>query len=253
METDLILLAYGMACVFGAAIVRGYSGFGFSLLSITSLSLFLEPRDVVPAIFMMEIAASLHLLPGIWREVHWRSIALLLVGCAVATPIGVWILASMPAAPMKIGLAIFAGTATALLWRGFALRTIPGAAATLATGAASGFFNGAIGIGGPPVILFYFGSPAAVNVGRASVIAYFLGTDMMGLAYMAPHELIDRSTLIRFAAYLPALLMGVWLGARGFRGADPERFRRWVLIIMFVMSGLTGLKGAYELLQAATG
>jgi hypothetical protein len=92
------------------------------------------------------------------------------------------------AAPMKIGLAIFAGTATALLWRGFALRTIPGTAATLATGAASGFFNGAIGIGGPPVILFYFGSPAAVNVGRASVIAYFLPT--MGLA-MAPHELID--------------------------------------------------------------
>jgi cytochrome d ubiquinol oxidase subunit I len=58
METDLILLAYGMACVFGAAVVRGYSGFGFSLLAVTSLSLFLEPRDVVPAIFMNLIVGS---------------------------------------------------------------------------------------------------------------------------------------------------------------------------------------------------
>jgi hypothetical protein len=33
------LAIYAMACVFTAAIVRGYSGFGFSLLAITSLSL----------------------------------------------------------------------------------------------------------------------------------------------------------------------------------------------------------------------
>lgn len=253
ISNDLILLAYGMACVFGAAIVRGYSGFGFSLLAITALSLAMEPRDVVPAIFMMEIAASLHLLPGIWREIHWRSISLLLIGCIVATPVGVLILASAPAAPMKIAVAIFVAIATGLLWRGFALRRTPGPVATIATGAASGFFNGAIGIGGPPVILFYFSSPAAVSVGRASVIAYFLGTDAVGLAFMAPQDLIDLSTLTRFALFLPALLIGVWLGARSFRSANPDRFRRWVLIILFAMSALTGIKGLIEILQSAQG
>jgi len=253
ITNDLILLAYGMACVFGAAIVRGYSGFGFSLLAITALSLAMEPKDVIPAIFMMEIAASLHLLPGIWREVHWRSISLLLIGCIVATPIGVWILASAPAAPMKIALAVAVAVAAVMLWRGFRLERTPGLAATIATGAASGFLNGGLGIAGPPVILFYFSSPAAVNVGRASVIAYFLGTDVTGLAFMAPQDLIDMSVLTRFAAFLPALLIGVWLGARSFRGANPEKFRRWVLIILFVMSALTGIKGIVEILQSAQG
>lgn len=253
ISNDLILLAYGMACVFGAAIVRGYSGFGFSLLAITALSLAMEPRDVVPAIFMMEIAASLHLLPGIWREIHWRSIALLLVGCIIATPLGVLILASAPAAPLKIALAVAVAVAAVMLWRGFRLERAPGPAATIATGAASGFLNGALGIAGPPVILFYFSSPAAVNVGRASMITYFLGTDVTGLAFMAPHELINWSTLIRFVTFLPALLVGVWLGARSFRSADPVKFRRWVLIILFFMSALTGIKGLIELLQSAQG
>lgn len=244
---EFALLAYGMACVFGAAIVRGYSGFGFSLLAITALSLAMEPKEIVPAIFMMEIAASLHLLPGIWRDIHWRSIGLLLVGCVVATPIGVWILASAPAAPLKIALAVAVAVAAIMLWRGFHLERTPGRAATIATGAASGLLNGALGIAGPPVILFYFSSPAAVHVGRASVIAYFLGTDVTGLAFMAPQDLINASTLTRFATFLPALLIGVWIGARSFRSANPERFRQWVLIILFVMSALTGVKGVVEI------
>ena len=79
--------------MFGAAIVRGYSGFGFSLLSITALSLVLPPVAVVPSIFLLEIAASLRLLPEVWGQVHWSSIRLLLVGCVLATPAGVWALA----------------------------------------------------------------------------------------------------------------------------------------------------------------
>jgi uncharacterized membrane protein YfcA len=247
--SEIALLAYGMACVFGAAIVRGYSGFGFSLLAITALSLAMEPKDIVPAIFMMEIAASLHLLPSIWREVHWRSIGLLLAGCVVATPIGVWILTSVPAAPLKIALAIAVVIAAIMLWRGFHLERTPGRAATVATGAVSGLLNGALGIAGPPVILFYFSSPAAVNVGRASVIAYFLGTDITGLAFMAPQDLINASTLTRFATFLPALVIGVWIGARSFRTANPEKFRRWVLIILFFMAALAGIKGVIELLS----
>src|SRR5918996_5471713 len=98
--------AYVIACVFGAAYVRGYSGFGFSLLAITSLSLVLSPAEIIPPIFMMEVLASISLLPGIWKDIHWRSLGLLSAGCLVATPLGVWLLVAIPAAPMKIALSI---------------------------------------------------------------------------------------------------------------------------------------------------
>lgn len=240
-------IAYSVACVFGAAIVRGYSGFGFSLLAITALSLALPPAEIVPSIFMLEIAASLHLLPGIWRDIHWRAIGLLLLGCAVATPLGVLLLATVPAPPMRIAMSLFVIVVVGLLWRGFVLKTMPGPRATVATGAASGLFNGAFGIGGPPVILFFFSSPAGVAVGRASVIAYFLGTDSIGLAFQAQADLTNWATLWRFLTFLPPLLAGVWLGARSFRQANPESFRRWVLRILALLAALTAAQGAVQM------
>ena len=239
-------VAYAIACVFAAAIVRGFAGFGFSLLAITAISLAMPTAMAVPAIFLMEIAASLHLLPGVWREVHWRAIGLLLLGCLVTTPLGVWLLATVPAPPMQVALGLVVLTAAGLLLRGYALQTMPGRTATVATGAASGLLNGAFGIGGPPVILFFFASPAGVAVGRASVIAYFLGTDLIGLAFMLPEGLIGTTQLWLALAFLPALVAGNWIGARGFRGVGHEAFRRWVLWLLMLLALLTlgqGLSG----------
>jgi uncharacterized protein len=241
--------AYAVACVFGAAIVRGYAGFGFSLLAVTAISLALPPATVVPSIFLMEIAASLHLLPSVWREVHWRAIGLLLLGCLAATPWGVWLLATAPAAPMQVALGAVVLAAAALLYRGHALRAMPGRAATVATGAASGLLNGAFGIGGPPVVLFFFASPAGAAVGRASVIAYFLGTDTIGLAFMLRQGLVGREQLALALVFLPALAAGVWIGARGFRHADPDAFRRWTLSLLMLLAVLTAGQGLLATLR----
>jgi hypothetical protein len=244
---NAFVIAYATVCVFLAAAVRGYSGFGFSLLAVTALSLALPPAQVVPSIFILEIAASLHLLPGIWKDIHWRSIGPLIAGCAVATPFGVWLLANVPAAPMQIALAVFVLTATVLLWRGFALQTMPGPAASAATGAASGFFNGAFGIGGPPVILFYFASPAGNVAGRASVIAYFLATDAIGLVFLAREGLVTTDTIVRALIFLPALLGGVWVGERTFRTANPETFRRAILLLLALLAVVTAAGGVATL------
>ena len=247
MSTPVI--AYSVMCIFFAAMVRGYSGFGFSLLAIAALSLALPPAEIVPSIFMLEIAASLHLLPGIWKDIHWRSIALLLAGCLVGTPFGVWLLAHIPAPPMLVALGLFILASAFLLWRGFALKTMPNRPATMATGAISGLFNGAFSTGGPPVILFYFASPAGTIAGRASIIAYFLGTDMIALPLLAREGLVTWEAFIRALMFLPPLLAGVWLGARSFKGADPAVFRKWVLTILALLAVLTAAKGLFSLLQ----
>ena len=241
------IIGYSLICIFLAAIVRGYSGFGFSLLVITALSLVLPPAEIVPSIFMLEVAASLHLLPGIWRDVHWKSLAPLTLGCLLATPIGVYFHANVPAPPMQVALALFVLTATLLLWRGFALKTMPGPLASTAAGAAAGLANGAFGMAGPPVVLFYFASPAGNIVGRASLIAYFVATDVIGLAFQSREGLVTWEAFIRALIFMPALFAGVWLGARSFKGADPAVFRNWVLFILAALAVLTAAKGLVSL------
>jgi uncharacterized protein len=235
-------LSYGILVIFLAAIVRGYSGFGFSLLTITALSLVYPTAEIVPAIFMLEIVASLHLLPSIWRDVHWKSLLPLIVGCLIATPLGVWALASLPPAPMQLAMSIFVLAAVALMAKGYAMKTMPNLATSTVAGAASGLANGAFGIGGPPVVLFYFSSPAGHIAGRASLTVFFIATDVIGLANLSVHGLITKATLIQSLIFLPPLFAGVWLGARSFKGADPEQFRKVVLVLLAFLAVVIGAK-----------
>lgn len=235
-------LFFAVLVVFLAAIVRGYSGFGFSLLTITALSLVYAPAEIVPSIFMLEIAASLHLLPSIWKDVHWRSLLPLTIGCLVATPLGVWFLANIPAPPMQLAMAVFVLVCVGFMAMGFALKTMPGTAASTAAGAASGLANGAFGIGGPPVVLFYFATPAGHVAGRASLIAFFLFTDVIGLANQSAYGLITWNAATKAAIFLPALLAGIWLGSRSFRSASPDGFRKVVLVIMAVLALILAAK-----------
>lgn len=242
-----MLLAFSCLIIFLAAIVRGFSGFGFSLLTITALSLFYPPAEIIPSIFMLELAASLNLLPALWKDIHWKSLGPLTIGCLIATPIGVWALANFPAAPMQIALSIFVLVATFLMWWGYALKTMPGTFASTLAGAASGLSNGAFGIGGPPVILFYFASPAGNVAGRASLVAFFLATDVIGLANQSVHGLITWATVVQAAVYLPALLAGVWIGARSFKGTDPDTFRKYVLGILALLAVIILVKALVAL------
>jgi uncharacterized protein len=237
-----LAIALAVLAVFLAAIVRGFSGFGFSLLAVSALTLFYVPAEVVPAVFLLEVAASLHLLPSIWKDIHWKSLLPLMIGCLIATPVGAYFLANVPAGPMQIALSIFVLVSVAVLWSGFVLSRVPGFAASTVVGAASGLFNGAFGIGGPPVVVFYFASPAGVPAGRASVIAFFLVTDIVGLLNLSVYGLVTRDSLIKAALFLPVLFAGVWIGARGFKSVDEKLFRRIVLVVMAVLAAIGAVK-----------
>jgi uncharacterized protein len=243
-----IWLFIAAAIVFGAALVRGFSGFGFSLLAISGLSLIYPLQDVIAPIFMMEIAASLNLLPAIWRDIHWRSLMPLLIGTLIGTPIGVWFLSTLPGPPMQLALAIFVVISVWLLWIGYSLKRMPGLPSTIAVGTAAGLANGAFGIGGPPVILFYFATPAGAAAGRASLTVFFLLIDIIGLGFLhSMANLVDMQSVFRALVFLPALIAGVWIGHRSFKGVDEAKFKKAVLVLLFVMAILIAGKAAINM------
>jgi uncharacterized membrane protein YfcA len=246
-EAHWLLLALSSLAVFLAAVVRGFSGFGFSLLAITAISIFMPAREIVPSAFLLEIAASLNLIPSIWRHVDWRGMIWLVLGYVLALPFGVYALAQVPAPPLQLALGVFVIATAVLMLKGFHLKKTPGPAAIVAAGAGSGLLNGAFGMGGPPVVLFYFSTRAAAEVGRASVIAFFLTTDILGSLELARNGLVTGQSFIQAAVWLPALLLGVAVGAHGFRHMDPDKFRRWVLVILIGLAAVTLVKAGIEL------
>jgi uncharacterized membrane protein YfcA len=251
VQSDWQVLALSSAAIFLAAIVRGFSGFGFSLLSITAIALILPVKQIVPSIFLLEIAASINLIPGIWREIHWRSLTWLMVGYVIGLPAGAYVLIYAPEAPTQIVLGIFVIGTAILMLRGFQLARTPGPPASTATGVASGVLNGAFGIGGPPVVLFYFSTPGAAAIGRASIIFFFLFTDLLGVGYFATQGIVTVRSFVQAALWLPALLVGVWIGAHGFRRMNEQVFRRWVLVILMALALLGVGKAVLTLMAGA--
>ncbi|MEM7022429.1 MAG: sulfite exporter TauE/SafE family protein, partial [Pseudomonadota bacterium] len=99
-------LAFGVLAVFVGAVIKGYAGFGSSMVWVTSVSLVLPPLEVVPMILMFEVATSIGLLRHVWHQVEWRSLWLLVLCTCLATPLGIYALASIPADILRMALAI---------------------------------------------------------------------------------------------------------------------------------------------------
>ena len=66
---------------------------------------------------------------------------------------------------------------------------------------------GASANGGPPIILFFLSSPVGAAVGRASLIAFFLFTDVWASLFYWQQGLIHRGTLIFTAVFLVPMAM----------------------------------------------
>ena len=236
LSVELGSLIVSIVAVFGAGIIRGYSGFGFAMVAVTSMSLVLPPVQVVPTVLVLEVLASLRLVPQVRKDIDWYSLRWLLIGSFVGIPFGVYLLATIPPAPMRISISLMVLIASILLMRGFAWKRMPGIILILITGLACGMLNGAAAIGGPPVILFYLSSPAGIKTSRASIIAYFLGIDTMCLIVAAIQGLTTLHTLFLAAVCLIPLLLSITVGSRMFIKIDQASFRHHVLIVLMLLS-----------------
>lgn len=233
---DLFSLIVTITSVFVAGIIRGYSGFGFAMVAVTSISLVLPPVQVVPIVLILEVLASIQLVPQVWRDIDWFSLRWLLAGSLFAVPFGVYLLANVPAVPMRVSISLLVMVAAILLMRGWSWKRMPGRLLNLVTGVASGTLNGAAAIGGPPVILLYLSSPAGVTVSRASIIAFFFGIDVMSLTMAYIQGLTTSKTVITSIVCLLPLLFGIGVGSRMFIKVDKESFQKNVLILLIILS-----------------
>jgi uncharacterized membrane protein YfcA len=233
--------------VFAAAVVRGFTGLGFALIAITSVSLLYPLQAVVPAMVLLELIAGVHLFWSVRRDVHWESIRPLMFGIAAGTPFGLAVLIHAPGAVLALALGLFTILTGLMLMRGFTLRRIPGTAGALAAGATAGATNGAFGIGGPPVFLFYLSSPAGNAVSRASIIACFLGMDLIYLPLLIAAGMMTPAA-IAFAAVLAVpLVAGIALGSWLLRFASPEAYRRLVLWLVLALGLSATAKAVFAL------
>ena len=87
-------------------------------LTVAGMSLYFSPAQVVPVAFVLEVLASIALLRSVWSEIHWGWLRPLLIGNAIAIPLGIYLLAVVPEAPLRAIVSLVILCAATLLLSG---------------------------------------------------------------------------------------------------------------------------------------
>ena len=230
------MLFYAFSAIFIAAVIRGYSGFGFSALTVTSLSLILPPAGVVPTAFLLEIAASMFMLPMVWRSIDWQKLNWLVLGILAGTPAGLLFLAEVPQDPVRFTISGFVLVACFLLWKNVRIRSEGGRIRLLVAGGFSGLVNGAAGIGGLPIVLFLLSGSIRAEVLRATLVAFLFCSDIYATLLSGSKNLLSNELLARSVLFLFPLVVGVAIGHRGFVKSSPESFRKFAIGLLILLS-----------------
>ena len=246
LPTTLPGLGFGMAVVLLAGIVRGFAGFGFSALTVAGMSLLFSPAQVVPVAFVLEVLASITLIPSVWRQIDWGWLRPLLVGNALGIPLGVWLLAVVPEAPLRATVSIVIFAAAMLLLSGWRAPFDDTAAVRSATGFVSGVLNGLAAIGGMAVAVMLFATSLTGAAARATLIALFFATDLYSLAWAGGNGLLSTSLVLWVGWLMVPMLVGIWIGSRHFLKVDEAGFRRGVLRVLATIAALGLARAAWS-------
>jgi uncharacterized protein len=231
MPELLPLLVAGLV-VAGGACLQGTIGFGLGVLATPIIAL-VEPGFLPGPLILV---AGLLTLFVLWREhdqVDLGGAGWALAGRVPGTLLGALAVASLPAQPLLIMIALLILAAVVLSVAGQAMaRTTP---TLLLAGALSGFMATAASIGGPPIALAY--QDVSGPVLRATLSAYFLVGSALSLGSLALFGQFGRAQLVAGLLLVPFMLVGAVLSPLVTRHLDQSRLRAAVLTV----SGLSAV------------
>ncbi len=237
-----IALALAIAIVV-AAYVRGYSGFGFSAISIAFAALLTNPLPLIPVIFGCEMLMTVFQARGIRGHIDWRRVCAMLGGAAVVLPVSVWAILSLGETQVKLVVSGIVLIMSLVLLSGWAIRPQIKTPGNMGVGAVSGLCNSA-GIGGLPVAAFMAAQEMSAARFRATMIVYLTGLDLITMPLLWAGGLITWETAMALAIVVPLLGLGIWLGTRRFDAASPEGFRKFAILLLLTLSALGLLRAS---------
>lgn len=238
-------LAAGTVLLAGSCL-QGLTGFGYSMLCLPLLALFLPVRDAVPLLIATSILLNVLVWAGARRSVRLPHLLPLILAGLCGTPPGVWLLGTVDDRTLKALIGLLVVAASLLSLGGLRIRIRRERAAMIGAGLLSGLLNGSTSFSGPPVILLLANQETPAETFRGSLAAYFLCLNLAAVPALVAGGLYSTQALRLTLPGVPLVLAGGLLGMRLAGRADDRVFRKASLAFL-------GLLGLVSLLLAAAG
>ena len=228
--------AAGALVIFLASFVMGLTGFGIALVAMAFLPWLMSPVTAIILLTIYAFVFSIVVVVQLRRDLTPRALVDLLLGTLAGTPLGVWVLASLPVTALNRLIGLVLVIVVALELRGAMPRGLTGRGWGLGAGFLSGVLGGAVGTPGPPVIVYATTQGWSPRTMKANTMGFFL------VGYWWAGLLTHEIAVVSAAFALPALA-GVATGVALFGHLDPIRFRRIVFALLLVSGAILLIRG----------
>jgi len=222
--------------VFIASIIRGFNGFGFSATCISGFSFILPAIEIVPIILILEVFISIFMFPYIWNKIDWNFVFKLLIGIAIGSPIGLYLLKYLSPQTTHLYVCVIIIFFSILLMRGYSNQRINNNGAKIFTGIISGTLNGLTTLGGMPVALFLLVTSIQPVIIRGSLAALFFLTDVYAFILSFFGGIVDMITIYRTIPLIIILPIGVYIGDKFFVKSKEVLYRKVVFYFLILIS-----------------
>ncbi len=241
---SLATFAGAAVMTFGAAYIRGLTGFGMAIILVPLLGMIIRPDEAVVLAILLQLLIGPVGLKVILADGH-RSSALMIAASAVlATPLGLILLARTPPDIARVVIALIAIGAFAAVIATRKHVAQPGKIVTVGVGLLSGILTGFAAMPGPPVVPYYLREAFTPQVARASMMLVFFATAIAGsVSALLLGVASMRTVMLAVMLFIP-MLLGNNLGARAFGTISPTLWRTGVATLL----GIAGVSACWRAL-----
>ncbi len=229
-----LLLAAALAC---AGFVQGLSGFGFGLVSMSIMPLFVGVKQAAVISTAFSLVATTTTFARHYREYDWRLGVGFIASVCVGVPLGVYFLQRSSEALL---VKVLGGLMLAYAAREFLLRrraeSFP-AAWTVPLGLFSGAMSGAFNLGGVPTAAYAYAHPWSRGHIMAFLQVMITLSCVLRMICYGTAGLLVGIPWVQAAPLAILLFAAIWLGHLTLQRIHPRRMRQGI----FVFIGLSGL------------
>jgi len=221
---------------FAAEVIGTMAGFGAATVLTPVASFFLDIKTAVAVVACFHLFGNCSRLVFFGRQINWRIVRSFGVVAILLSFAGAQASAWLSADAIRLLLGGFLVVYSVLEASQVTAVRVPATTPTLLVGGAvSGTIAGLIGTGGAirSVCLLAFGLPREAYVGTSAAIALLV--DATRLPVYLSQRFIPSSLGPVLLALVAVAFLGAWLGQRLVRRVSPVGFKRFVLLMLFLM------------------
>ena len=220
-----------------AGLVMGLAGFGIALVAMAFLPYFMPPAAAIAVLTIYTVVFTIAIFVPVRRHLSPRGVTRLLVGTVLGTPLGIWILVACPASTVNRIIGAVLVVVVLREWARGSPERLTGRWWGLGAGFVAGIMGGAVGMPGPPVVLYSTTQGWSPQTIKANLQVFFFVNQAVILAGYWRAGLLTHDVWRLSASFALPAVAGTLLGILLFNHVDHASFRRAVFAVLFV-SGL---------------